>query len=166
MFILSFRVTRQKVIAVVIAIALVAALSVVGVKYYQNRESLPAAMPGGAQMEDMKKATVKTNEQRIEFIESFGWEVGEEPAEVMEVIIPKEFDEVYQQYNSIQKMQGCDLEAYAGKRCKRYSYDVTNYPGQSEKVRINIIVQNNKIIGGDVSSLNPDGFMHGFAKEA
>ena len=111
----------------------------------------------------VKKVTGKTNEDRLRFIHSFGWEVNEEPAEIMEVIIPSKFDEVYETYNSIQKKQGLDLKSVAGKRCRRFSYEVTNYPGAQGAVRINLLIYKNKIIGGDVCSLEADGFIHGFS---
>ena len=62
------------------------------------------------------------------------------------------------------RQQGCDLSKYAGKRCKRYTYVIENYPGQAEGVRANILVYKNKVIGGDVCSVELDGFMHGFAQ--
>lgn len=95
-------------------------------------------------------------------MESFGWQVEPEADEVVEVQIPKEFDDVFTNYNAIQKTQGCNLEKYAGKRCKRYTYVVTNYPGQTDNVRANILVYKDKVIGGDVCSLELGGFMHGF----
>lgn len=54
-----------------------------------------------------------------------------------------------------------DLSRYKGKRCKRYSYTVLNYPGGVQNVRLNLLICGNKIVGGDVSSLGLDGFMRG-----
>ena len=71
----------------------------------------------------------ETAEERLAFLSQFGWEVDEEPAEVKEVIIPQEFDDVYNQYNIIQKEQNLDLEKYKGARVKCWSYNVKNYPG-------------------------------------
>jgi len=122
-----------------------------------------AVAAGASTAGRQNRVTVRTNEERLDFIRSFGWEVEEEPIEVMEVIIPKEFDAVYQEYNSIQRRQGYDLERHAGRRVKRYTYVVTNYPGQPEDVRINLLIRDNRIIGGDVCSLLQDGFIHGFA---
>ena len=65
----------------------------------------------------------------------------------------------------MQKKQGLDLEKYKGKTAKRYSYVVTNYPGVPEGVRANMVVYNDKIIAGDICSLELDGFMHGFQAE-
>lgn len=101
--------------------------------------------------------------ERQEFIISYGWQVDAEPVEVTEVLLPKKFDDVYTAYNNMQKEQGFDLEKYAGKRAKRYTYVVHNYPDYSGGVRLNIVVQGNKIIAGDVCSLELDGFMHGLS---
>lgn len=109
----------------------------------------------------IKRQSGKTEEQRQEFLTALGWVVNPEPDEVVEVIIPKKFDEVYENYNNIQKEQGMDLSRYKGKRCKRYSYTVLNYPGGAQNVRLNLLVCGNKIVGGDVSSLGLDGFMQG-----
>ncbi|MFV0497014.1 MAG: DUF4830 domain-containing protein [Candidatus Fimivivens sp.] len=109
----------------------------------------------------IKRQDGKTEEQRQEFLTTLGWVVNPEPDEVVEIIIPKKFDEVYENYNNIQKEQGMDLSRYKGKRCKRYSYTVLNYPGGEQNIRLNILVCKNKIIGGEVSSMGLDGFMHG-----
>lgn len=108
------------------------------------------------------------SKERLSFISQFGWAVDEEPCEVREVIIPEEFDNVYNNYNEIQKKQGLDLTEYCGKRVKRWSYIVKNYPGYKENdecIRINLLVFDGSVIGGDVCSVELDGFMHTFAKE-
>lgn len=107
--------------------------------------------------------TVRNNDDRIEFIGHFGWEVKDEPTDIVEVVIPPKFDEVYENYNNIQKHQGFDLEKQQGKRVKRYSYIVTNYPDYPDEVKINLLVLGTKVVGGDVCSTSLDGFMHGFS---
>lgn len=162
MFMVSFRLRKGRVLLSVLALVLVAALGVVGVRALRG-DTVSAGSGSVEEVKSAKKAVVKTPEQRLEFVRSFGWEVEEEPVEVLEVVIPKEFDKVYEAYNSMQKHQGYDLAKHAGKRCKRYTFVITNYPGQSEDVRLNLLVRDNKVIGGDVCSLLPDGFMHGFS---
>ena len=98
------------------------------------------------------------------FLESFGWETGAEPCEVEDVIIPSEFNDVYQQYNVMQKEQGYDLEEYRGVCAKRVAYEIRNYPGQEENVRANVLVYEGRVIGGDVCSVEVDGFIQGFAR--
>ena len=67
--------------------------------------------------------------ERTAFLSQFGWEIEEDPVEVAEVIIPAEFDRGYEKYNEIQKAQNLDLTPYAGKRAKRWTYSIKNYPG-------------------------------------
>ena len=106
-------------------------------------------------------------EEILEFISSFGWEVSAEPDEIREVVIPVEFDDVYKDYNQIQLSQGYDLTQYAGQRAKNWTFTVLNYPGYEGKeyIKINLLICNGTVIGGDVCSVRLDGFMHGFSKE-
>ncbi len=106
-------------------------------------------------------------EEILEFISSFGWEVSAEPDEIREVVIPVEFDDVYKEYNHIQLSQGYDLTQYAGQRAKNWTFTVLNYPGYEgeEYIKINILICNGTVIGGDVCSIRLDGFMHGFSKD-
>lgn len=109
----------------------------------------------------IKQAEGKTEQQRQQFIADLGWQVGLQPTETVEVVIPKKFDEIYIKYNELQKLQGMDLYKKRGKRCTKYSYEVINHPNAKENVRLNLLVCGGKIIGGDVCSLELDGFMHG-----
>ena len=110
------------------------------------------------------KAT--THEERMQFISLFGWEVDEEPVQIKEVILPTELNDVYTAYNEIQKLQGFDLNDFAGERVKCWTYVVKNYEGYENQdcIHINILVYDGKVIGGDISSVRIDGFMHGFSK--
>ena len=72
--------------------------------------------------------TAGDSDQRIAFLKQFGWDVEEEPVEVTEVVIPETFNSVYEQYNEIQKQQGLDLSKFGGVTCKKWVYQVTNYP--------------------------------------
>ena len=54
---------------------------------------------------------------------------------------------------------------YKGIRAKKYTYHVKNYPDTQEDVIANLLIYNNKVIGGDISSTALDGFTHGFIKE-
>jgi hypothetical protein len=108
-----------------------------------------------------------THQERSNFFKHFGWEIAEEPSEIKETVIPEEFDDIYQEYNSIQKAQNLDLEKYKGKRVKSWSYKILNYPGYENSegvIRGNLLTYEGKIIGGDVCSIELGGFMHGFCK--
>lgn len=107
---------------------------------------------------------VKDNDSRVEYLKGFGWEVETEPESIEEIVIPQEFNQVFERYNQVQKLQGFDLEKQKGKRVKRYTYVVTNYPGETQTVRANLLICKERVVGGDICSLRAEnGFLHGFA---
>ena len=111
--------------------------------------------------------SAETHDERMTFISQLGWQVTEEPYSVKEVIIPAEADDVYNTYNELQRSQGFDLNDYAGVRAKCWTYIIKNYEGyeNQECIHINILVYDGIVIGGDVCSVELDGFMHGFSME-
>jgi len=106
-----------------------------------------------------------TAQERLAFLSQYGWEISEDPVEVSEVIIPSQFDETYGKYNDIQKAQNLDLSKLAGRRVKRWTYEIKNYPGYEGKqgiVQANLLIDRGVVVGGDVCSLELGGFLHGF----
>ena len=100
----------------------------------------------------------------IAYLHSSGWEVDPDSLCVTEVRIPGSFDHTYEAYNAVQLEQGFDLRSYAGERVKRYSYLVTNYPEVQADIRANLLVYHGKIVGGDISSMERDGFLTKISK--
>lgn len=111
---------------------------------------------------EINYSRIKSNEDRINFLKQFGWEVSPEAVESEQVTIPADFDKVFAGYNEIQKRQGLDLSKYRGKTMMRYTYDVKNYKGYEGKVQVNMLVYKGKVVGGDVCSADVNGFIHGF----
>lgn len=109
-------------------------------------------------------SNIKTNDDRIGFITRFGYHVNAENYESEKVIIPEKFDAAYTEYNDIQRAQGLNLKAYRGKAVTRFSYYVNNYPGYDGKVMITLLVYKNRVVGGDVTGMEGEGFVHGFEK--
>lgn len=108
--------------------------------------------------------SLDTEVLRQDFIKDLGWETDGEYTSSKVVKIPVEFGDVYEEYNEIQKEQGFNLEKYKGKDVEIYTYEVKNYPGGKENVFINLITFEGKLIGGDVSCNELDGFMQGLKK--
>ena len=106
---------------------------------------------------------VKTNEDRVNFLKQFGWDVNETPKEEVTMKVPAEFDKVMNSYNEIQKNQGLDLSKYKCKEVVRYTYEITNYPDYGGTVYANVIIHKNRVVGGDVCSADVTGFISGFA---
>ncbi len=109
----------------------------------------------------------KTDKERTDFIESFGWVSGKVPDKIEEIRIPVEFDEVYEEYNDIQRKQGFDLRKYRAYIAKKYTYSIINYDGAETGVPIcaNLIVIDGAIVGADISSAKADGFVTVLAKK-
>ncbi|MEG0570914.1 MAG: DUF4830 domain-containing protein [Oscillospiraceae bacterium] len=154
MFIVSLKPNIKKVLVIsFIAIVLVFLFVFALVKTKNNMQTV----------RKVSSVTVKNNEERITFLKTFGWEVSSEPTAIREVAIPQEFDDVYNKYNDIQMAQGYNLQEFKGKRVKRWTYSVTNYPNKSDNINANILVYNNVVVGGDICTVALEGFMHGFA---
>ena len=157
MFVVSIKSDKLKKILVTAVIFLLTVIG--GLVYVSKQEVLPASTIGSINM----KAT--DNAERVAFFTQFGLEAAEEPLEVKEIVIPAEFDENYNKYNEIQKKQGLDLEPFKGVRVKYWSYEILNYPGYENsdgRIRGNLLIYNGIIVGGDISDIALDGFMHTF----
>ncbi|MBQ8624012.1 MAG: DUF4830 domain-containing protein [Oscillospiraceae bacterium] len=102
-----------------------------------------------------------TEAARQEFLSSIGWQVSGTPIDVREVTIPTEWNDVFEEYNSIQKQQGFDLEKHKGDNVTIYTYEVYNYEGKPENMVANLMVYNGELIGGDVSCTELGGFIQG-----
>jgi hypothetical protein len=155
MFVLSVKASKIKLAALVLAVVLAA-----GTLLYLSYREKPVNDDGGISLK------ASTADERKAFLSQFGWEFDEEPKEISEVMIPEEFDETYQNYNSVQQEQNMDLWPLRGKRVKRWTYSILNYPGFEQKpgsVQADILVYDGVVVGGNVCSLEPNGFMQGFA---
>ena len=117
---------------------------------------------GGSSNNTPTVSTVSSNEDRVQFLASFGWDVAKTPVQTSQVRIPSESSEVFERYNTLQKTMGYDLSDYAGKTVMRYVYTVKNYPGATEPVYATLLIANNRVIGGDITDTAADGKIHGF----
>ena len=130
--------------------------------------ALVTVIPTAGSSGDVAAAAVEfdevgTNAGRLNFLEQFGYSVNPEPLEIKDIMVPDEFDSVYDTYNDIQKAQGLNLVKYQGRKVTRYTYEIENYDFDG-RVMANILVYKGKVIAGDVCSLDGEGFVHGFDK--
>ena len=160
MFIYSFHANTIKFFAV-ICLALAALITVIAIvpTYVGGDEIAPVGTEVSYNYEK-----IKSNEDRINFLKQFGWEVEAQPTKEEQVLIPKEFDKIFAEYNEIQRKQGLDLSSFKKKSVMRYTYLVKNYPNYDGDVYVNLLVYRNTVIGGDVCSADVNGFVHGFER--
>ena len=102
---------------------------------------------------------IKTEDDRVAFIEQFGLKVKGASIETKSFVMPDNFDRVLAGYNEIQKRQGLDLSKYAKKKVTRYTYEIESYNDYDGEVMVNLLVFRNRIVGCDVSSKDPNGFV-------
>ena len=159
MIVFAAKVSVKKVVAGVLVVGAVA----LGVAVLAPAAA-ETASASAAQGEVELDSKLKTNEQRVALLESYGWQVDPEPRSEREVQIPKTFDETYQAYNAIQLEQGLDLVPYQGKRATLYTYELTEYPTGEEGVTANLLIRRNRLIAADISSAESDGFVHGITE--
>lgn len=99
-------------------------------------------------------------------LNSYGWEIDLDSEERETVCIPTKFDDVYTQYNQLQKLQGFDLSSYRGKECEKHDYQVLNYPDITQKVTATVLTYKGKIIGADIHSDEQNGFVVGLSEKS
>ena len=151
MFIFTAKLHRGRILAVAAA-AVVVCGALVGANVLSGK--------GAAVATAVSPKGVKTNEDRVAYLESYGWQVSAEPIAVEELAVPEEFDETYRQYLDLQSSQGFDLTEYCGKRVQRYTYEITNYPTGETGVQAGLLIYKNTVVGGDVLSPQLGGFIH------
>ncbi len=122
-----------------------------------------AAITGKTATDTISPKHVRTEEDRVRYLQSYGWAIDPQSLAVEELLIPTQFDESYDAYLALQIAQGFDLTPYAGKRIKRYTYAITNHPSGEESVQVSLLIYRNTVIGGEVFSARSNGFLHGLA---
>lgn len=141
MFVLNIRLSKRKIVVAILCLVIIILL---GISLFGRNNAARRVSNGDLSC--------------VEFLRQLGWQVSEQPVEQKEIQIPEEFMDVYENYNNLQRESGYDLKKYKGQTVTRYTYTITNFPGRSD-VRANVLVFEEIIIGGDISSTELSGFM-------
>jgi len=152
MFIVTAKLNRKRALAIVIVIALLLCAAIILAA--RRDQAANQGNPGVLSPETETAADV------VAFLENLGWQIGPEPIEVQEILIPREFNQVYEAYNALQQEAGFNLADYKGRPAVRYTHEILNYPGQAEGVVADVLVAEGRIIGGAIQSIQVDGFIH------
>ena len=106
----------------------------------------------------MGTSNSEKDEIAARFMRTLGYEVGVR-IEIQTIIIPAVFDNTYKNYNALQKEGGFDLTKYRGKKVLRCTYSLPDYSTEVDGVRVNLLFSADTIIGGDIMTVDVDGFM-------
>ena len=155
MFVVSAKLSPVKLLAISAAVCTL----VLGAVFL----ALPNDKAASASVSETAGSTRAANAEEVRtFLSSSGWETAASGKEE-KVTIPSEWNATFENYNTVQKLQGFDLKKYRGKEVTRFSFEVTNYPDENEVVYANVLTFKGRVIGGDLSTARADGYMHGFA---
>ncbi len=149
MFVFTLKFDRKKAVFIVV----MAALVLFGI-------IMLASAIGKAGSRDKLSGDLTTEAGRAAYLAQYGWQVETPAVSEENVLIPKTFSEVFDNYNHLQLQQGYDLSKYAGMEVKLYTYRVTNYESE-ETVLAQLYICQGQVIGGDIHSSSLDGFMCG-----
>ena len=108
MVIMSAKVSKRKVLTGLIVA--VAGLVLLAVLLGKAGEAPAASVQESAAAE----IDAGSNDGRVAFLQSFGWEVAETPVETPEVTSPVWFHNVFTRTNQLPQSHGPDLRHYAG----------------------------------------------------
>jgi len=155
LFIVTARLPKKKLLAGGIALLCCCAAVVTAVVLTAGG----AAVSASAEVKG-----IRDNDDRVAYLTGLGWTVSSQPIATEELLVPDELDDSYAEYVALQESQGFDLSRYRGKRLKRYTYEITNYPTGETGVQIALLVYRNTVVGGEVLSPVSGGFLHGLQR--
>ena len=152
MFVYTFKFNKKLAVLILLALAAIICALVLLIGGSDTATPMPssAEAPGAG-----------SNSERLAYLENLGWQVSPEPIGEKNIIIPKQFSEIYKQYNELQLSCGYDLSGFCGMEATVYTYEIQNYKNYCGQVVADLYVRSGKLIGGDIHSLALDGFMHG-----
>ena len=167
MFVYSFKASTVRILGVVCValVGIIALVAFVPTYITAGNVDVPTGQVSN-QSVSISYDKIKTEQDVINFLAQFGWQVEGKAIEVKTVSVPDEFDKIYAGYNQLQLAQGLDLTRYKGKMLTRYTFKITNYEGHDGTVYANVLVYRKKVVGGDVCSAEvTNGFVQGFEKK-
>lgn len=144
MFVLNFKVADSKKIFAIFAVVSVAVAIVCIICMISVQNSLPDT----ATCDELGCYSLKCDkdDEQCTFLEQFGLS----PLKIIDsckVAIPTEFNEIYEEYNELQKSIGLDLEKFKGKSVQKITYELEN---SKTKFAV-LLIYKGKVIGGHLT---------------
>ncbi len=92
--------------------------------------------------------TVKSAEDMANFLLGYGVEVDVSTAQVLQVTIPKKFDDSFKAFNEVIQTCGMDLAKYKGKLVEKWVLQSPNRTVENQTAYAVLLVKDAKVIGG------------------
>lgn len=135
-------VNKKKIVKVLAAVVCVVAVGAVGigVKGFFSKNTDVSAQP--------KKLKLSTTQEMVKYIEDKGFAADIQTAEIIEVEIPKKFDENFDNFNEkIKQTDGLSLEKYKGDKVSKWTFDLIDYGKDEKKAVAVLLIKKEKLIG-------------------
>lgn len=122
MFVLKLKIRKKYVISISAAVI---ALAVMLILVFSSENTTPS---DSATCDEVGRYSLvaQTVGGECGFIKQFGYDVIAESRECETVVIPSSFNQIYEEYNELQKKIGLDLEAYKGREAQKITYELDN----------------------------------------
>ncbi len=144
MFVLNFRFKLGKTALIVMACIVVIAI-VVAVSLANSNK-----IPDSATCDEVGRYSLvaETVGGECGFLKQFGLEPVADSRKSESIVIPGDFNEVYDDYNNLQKKIGLDLSRFKGREAEKITYELED---STEKYAV-ILVCNGRVIGGHLTN--------------
>ena len=145
--------SKKKIVIIGVAVVVVLIAAVFAIMMLLSGKQTTAVI-------DSKEysVVVTSDEQAQEF-------VVEELYSLQEAYVPEKFNDTYEDYNELQKLQGLDLSEYKSEKCKLYIYKLTDFKIDGKVSYMSILVCDDRVIGGHISTMIKDDVMYTFDGE-
>ncbi len=102
-----------------------------------------------------------TNEEIYakKFLKAFGIVTEQHPTSRESILIPENFDKIFEEYNDLQKSAGFDLAPYRGKAAVKFTFRVLNFPDPELEIFANVIIIDEEVVAADLISPRLSGFI-------
>lgn len=143
MFVFNMKMTGKKMICFAAAAIAVAVICVICMLAMHSK------MPDTATCDEAGtySLSAENTEEQCCFLDQFGLAANPDSAVSKSVIIPSEFNSVYESYNDLQKKIGLDLSRYKGKTAEMVTYTLEN----SKTKYAVLLIYKGKVIGAHLT---------------
>lgn len=108
-----------------------------------------ASVPDFATADEVGRYSTRADSTKaqVKFLSQFGISVDKNTKKTDAVTIPKSFNEVYEDYNSLQIEAGLDLKPFRGEKVSRVVYRINKKEGYAT-----LLIFRGRVIGGHLST--------------
>ena len=140
MFVWKLKLRHPKLTAAAAAAAVMIAASAAAVNYELTERETP---------DEAYSVSDSSADEGKTFLRSLGLEA-QKLEDSRQVVIPEEFDSVYEDYNSLQEISGFDLSGYRGKTVEKLTYRLR---GAGAEYAV-LLLSRGRVIGGHLGNMD------------